>query len=83
MTRATVVGKLGVIFADGGSIIGFHARLMSIGEVRKGKGVYHMRKQVEGCLNRLKQYRRIATRYEKMDENYLAMMTLASLIMWL
>ncbi|MCG8366959.1 MAG: IS5/IS1182 family transposase, partial [Pseudanabaenales cyanobacterium] len=39
--------------------------------------------QVERCINRLKQFRRIATRYEKMAENYLAMMTLASIMMWL
>ena len=35
------------------------------------------------CFNRLKQFRRIATRYEKKGENYLGMLTLASIIMWL
>ncbi|MBD1860079.1 MULTISPECIES: transposase, partial [Trichocoleus] len=47
------------------------------------KSVYRQRNQVERCFNRLKQNRRIATRYEKKAENYLAMMTLASIMMCL
>ncbi|MGK7875342.1 MAG: transposase [Xenococcaceae cyanobacterium] len=47
------------------------------------KALYRMRNRVERCFNRLKQYRCIATRYEKMAENYLAMLTIASIIMWL
>ena len=39
------------------------------------KSLYRQRNQVERCFNRLKQYRRIATRYEKNAENYLAMLT--------
>ena len=54
-------------------------------ERRRGKfdkAVYRQRNQVERCFNRLKQYRRIATRYEKKAENYLAMLTLASIMLW-
>lgn len=47
------------------------------------KVLYRQRNQVERCFNRLKQFRRIATRYEKQAENYLAMLTLASIMMWL
>lgn len=47
------------------------------------KALYRQRNWVERCFNRLKQFRRIATRYEKKAENYLAMLTLASIIMWL
>ena len=47
------------------------------------KSLYRERNRVERCFNRLKQYRRIATRYEKKAENYLAMLTLASIMMWL
>ncbi|HEY9628153.1 MAG TPA: IS5/IS1182 family transposase, partial [Coleofasciculaceae cyanobacterium] len=39
--------------------------------------------RVERCFNRLKQFRRVATRYEKKAENYLAMLTLASIVLWL
>jgi transposase len=55
-------------------------------ERRRGKfdkTLYRQRNQVERCFNRLKQSRRIATRYEKKAENYLAMLTLASIMMWL
>ncbi len=38
---------------------------------------------VERLINRLKQYRRSATRYEQRAENYLAMLLLAAIIIWL
>ena len=47
------------------------------------KALYRQRSWVERCFNRLKQYRRIATRYEKKAQNYLAMLTLASILLWL
>ena len=47
------------------------------------KALYRQRNRVERCFNRLKQFRRIATRYEKKAENYLAMLTIASIMMWL
>ncbi len=47
------------------------------------KSIYRTRNRVERCFNRLKQFRRIATRYEKNAENYQAMLTLASIQLWL
>ncbi|MBD2309531.1 IS5 family transposase [Chroococcidiopsis sp. FACHB-1243] len=47
------------------------------------KSIYRQRNQVERCFNRLKQFRRIATRYEKKADNYHAMLTLASILLWL
>ena len=38
---------------------------------------------VERLINRLKQWRRIATRYEKRAANYLGMPTLAAILLWL
>ncbi len=34
-------------------------------------------------MNRLKGFRRIATRYEKRAVNYLGMLTIASIVFWL
>jgi transposase len=34
-------------------------------------------------INQLKQFRRIATRYEKRAASYLAMLTLAAILLWL
>jgi transposase len=46
------------------------------------KQVYKRRNVVERCFNRLKQWRGIATRYDKTAESYQAAITLASLLMW-
>ncbi len=45
--------------------------------------IYRKRNIVERCINRLKQFRRIATRYEKLAVNYGAMITIASILLWL
>jgi transposase len=45
--------------------------------------IYRKRNIVERAINRLKQFRRIATRYEKLAANYTAMITIASIILWL
>jgi transposase len=44
---------------------------------------YRERNVVERLINRLKQHRRIATRYEKRAANYLAMLTIAAILLWL
>ena len=50
---------------------------------RFDQALYRQRNRVERCFNRLKQHRRIATRYEKKADNYLAMLTIASILLWL
>jgi transposase len=56
-------------------------------ESRRGtrfdRQAYRQRNRVERAINRLKQFRRIATRYEKRAENYLTMLTVASILLWL
>ncbi len=47
------------------------------------RAAYRGRNQVERSVNRLKQFRRIATRYDKRAVNYLAWVTLATAIIWL
>jgi len=41
---------------------------------------YKLRNVVERFFNRIKHYRRVATRYEKTDPNYLGFVCLASLV---
>lgn len=45
--------------------------------------LYRERNQVERLINRLKQFRRVATRYEKRARNYVAMLTLAAILFWM
>ena len=47
------------------------------------KTVYARRNVVERCINRLKQWRGLATRYEKRAANYRAMVVLAAIVVWL
>ena len=46
------------------------------------RALYRQRNLVERTINRLKQFRRIATRYEKKAGNYLAMLRIGSLLLW-
>ena len=46
------------------------------------KSLYRKRNMVERLINRLKQFRRIATRYEKRAANFSAMITLASIFLF-
>ena len=47
------------------------------------KAAYRQRNQVERFFSRIKQFRRMATRYEKLAEHYLAIVTLAATVIWL
>lgn len=47
------------------------------------RGLYRERNKVERLVGRLKQWRRVATRYEKRAGSYLAMLMLAAIVLWL
>jgi transposase len=47
------------------------------------RGIYRERNVVERLVGRLKEYRRIATRYDKLAASYLAFVQLAAIWMWL
>jgi len=47
------------------------------------RAAYRRRNVVERCMNRLKQWRSVATRYEKRATNYRAMVVIAALMLWL
>ena len=47
------------------------------------KPLYRLRNRIERAFNKLKQFRRIATRYEKLAANFLAMIKIATVRLWL
>jgi transposase len=47
------------------------------------RAAYRERNRIERLINRLKQFRRIATRYEKRGINYAAMLTIGMSLLWL
>ncbi len=44
---------------------------------------YRERNLIERCVGRLKEFRRIATRYEKLGLHYLGMLHLGMILLWL
>lgn len=44
---------------------------------------YKDRNQVERAFNRIKQFRAVATRYDKLKDRFLATVTIASIMVWL
>jgi transposase len=50
---------------------------------RYSKELYKRRHHVENFFQRLKRYRRIGTRYEKLARNFFAMVCLAATLIWL
>jgi transposase len=56
-------------------------------EARRGtrfdRAAYRERNVVERTINRLKQHRAIATRYEKLQETYHALLVIACILLWL
>ncbi len=47
------------------------------------RAVYRLRNVVERCFNRLKQWRGLATRYDKTRESLQAAVTIASILLWI
>ena len=45
--------------------------------------LYKQRNRIERCFNKLKQFRHIATRYDRNALNYLAMIKIAVVRLWL
>lgn len=45
--------------------------------------LYRMRNRIERCFNKLKHFRRVATRFDRRDVHFMAFLYLASSILWL
>jgi transposase len=50
---------------------------------RFDRPIYRTRNQGERLINQLKQFRRVATRYEKYAENYRATIVIRCILLWL
>ena len=67
----------------GGSVAVIAARKNRIEERDYDQTIYKERNFVERLFQKLKHYRRIATRYERLARNYMAMLSLVATIIWL
>ena len=52
-------------------------------KIRYDRKIYRERNLVERCFNKLKHFRRIATRFDRLDVHYMASLHLASAIFWM
>ncbi len=53
------------------------------GRVKFDRELYRRRNVVERCVGRLREYRRVGTRYEKLAASYLAVVQVACIRQWL
>jgi transposase len=47
------------------------------------RNIYRLRNRIERCFNKLKHFRRLATRYDRRAINFLAFIQLASAMLWM
>lgn len=52
-------------------------------EIAYDENAYGLRYLIECFINKIKHYRRVATRYEKTARNFLSMVSLAAIMIWL
>lgn len=45
--------------------------------------IYPLRNRIERCFNRLKNWRRLATRYDKTADSYLGFVLIAAVRLWM
>jgi transposase len=48
-----------------------------------GKIIYKLRNRIERCFNKLKHFRRFATRYDRLADHYLAFIHIAASMIWM
>jgi transposase len=51
--------------------------------IRHDKALYRERNRIERCFNKLKHFRRLATRYDRRACHFLAFLCLAGSILWM
>jgi len=49
---------------------------------RYNRAIYRARNLVERCINKLKHFRRVATRYEKTARNFRSVIAIAAMALW-
>jgi transposase len=69
--------------ADRGAWANIPPRVIRKGSFAFSSWVYRQRNLVERFFNRIKQFRGLATRYDRRPEDYLAALKLAAIRIWL
>jgi transposase len=80
---ACIAGNRGALVNQQGAWVNIPPKLNRKDPICFSPHLYRARNLVERFFNRIKQCRRIATRYDKLAANYLAFIKLASIRLWL
>ena len=75
--------SLRTVWSKPTSVSSRHSRYFQSIRVRTASAAYRQRNRIERLINHPKQFRRVATRYEKRGINYLAMVMLGMILLWL
>ena len=81
--RAYDTNAIRALAAERGAWANIPPRSIRKGSFSFSTWVYRQRNLVERFFNRLKQFRGLATRYDRRPENYLAALKLAAIRIWL
>ena len=81
--RAYDTDAIRALAAKRGAWANIPPRVIRKGSFAFSSWVYRQRNRVERFFNRIKNFRGIATRYDRTDANYLAGVTLAAIRFWL
>jgi transposase len=82
-TRGIAAARFGLICAGHGIRITIPHKQNECHSGPFDRSIYRLRERVERLINRMKQNRRLATRYDKCAENYRAMWLIAATLLWL
>lgn len=63
------------------AVIPSHPRRVRVYEL--DRRLYKLRNRIERCINKLKHFRRVATRYDRRAVHFLAMLQLAGVMLWI
>lgn len=75
--------RLRKAIADKGAVAAIPNNPSRTRKYKVDKHLYAQCHLVECCFSKLKQFRRVATRFEKTARHYLAVVTIAATILWL
>jgi len=71
------------LIADIGAKAVVPSKSTRVAIIRHDAKAYRLRNRIERCFNKLKHFRRIATRYDRRDIHFLAALHLVAALQWL
>jgi len=81
--KAYDTNAIRALIADAGMIAVIPSKRDRKAAIPHDRALYRERNRIERCFNKLKHFRRIATRYDRCDIYFLAFLYIASAMIWM